>query len=147
MQNSSNFQCWKCGACWFVIWLNIISIGICLQDRNFCVYFINLERLISIFNVGNFKFEDQCLIHELTLTFITFISKIYIRWRSMLDPEIHNAKVLTWDKFLLQDIPFKVGLFEEEEKKESNEFWLKLFSFKIQIIFFYPKTYKISWKL
>ena len=32
------------------------------RDRNFCVDMVDLEHLISIFNVGTFKFEDQCLI-------------------------------------------------------------------------------------
>ena len=34
------------------------------RNRNFCVYFVNLERLIPISNVGTFKFEDQRLISQ-----------------------------------------------------------------------------------
>ena len=34
--------------------------------RTFVLFIFNLERLISISNIGTFKFEDQCLIPRFT---------------------------------------------------------------------------------
>ena len=39
-----------------------------IWDRNFCVDIVNIKRLFSIFNVGTFKFEDQCLISQLKIS-------------------------------------------------------------------------------
>ena len=39
-----------------------------VKDQNLCVDMVNLENLISIFNVTSFKFKDQCLIPQFRLS-------------------------------------------------------------------------------
>ena len=39
--------------------INFIALT---RDRNFCVDIVNLERLLSISNVGTLKSKDQCLV-------------------------------------------------------------------------------------
>ena len=54
-----------------------------LRSELFCVNIVNLDCLISISNMGTFKFADQCLIPQL---------KLSLQWSSMLDPKIQKTK-------------------------------------------------------
>ena len=75
-----------------LFWLNIVNIS---ELENFVFSIIHLKRLISISNVGSFKFDDKCLIPQLKVSLLGLQAEVQ---------SVHLQRMEIGDKYLIHEI-------------------------------------------
>ena len=75
-----------------LFWLNKKNIS---EFVNFVFSIIHLKRLISISNVGSFKFDDKCLIPQLKVSLLGLQAE---------GLSVHLQRMEMGDKYLIHEI-------------------------------------------